>query len=141
MFSSLRAFQWYIICNFSSPFDPFSIFNSFSAQNRVQQGRSCSSREGDEFPVVWGPAAVKEIGEKEDVVRVSLVHVVRTHTSCLMRNKHGTSSLPGNSFLSNNFPAPFKVFSLFGSPILHPVNSLAPSCTLKSPLIESQPSN
>jgi hypothetical protein len=100
---------------------------------------SSSREEGNEFLSIWGPFPAKEIGEKEGVVRLSLVYVVRAHTSCLMRNKHVTPSSSSNFSLSNNFPAPFKVFFSFGSPILHPAKFLAPSCTLKSPLIKSWP--
>jgi hypothetical protein len=55
MFSSLRAFQRYIICNFSLPFDSFSIFGFDFVENRVQQRRNNSREKEAVFMSLVGP--------------------------------------------------------------------------------------
>jgi hypothetical protein len=70
------------------------------------RGRTTSREEGDDFCPVGPHCQRKEQNGRDIVVRVSRVHVVRAHTSYLMRDKHGTPSSPTYSFLSNEFPAP-----------------------------------
>jgi hypothetical protein len=70
-FSSVRAFQRYIICNFSLPFDPFSIFDLFFCSKSDQQ-QNISHQQGEKgFLTLWGPVAVKEMREEQrrEIVR------------------------------------------------------------------------
>jgi hypothetical protein len=106
IFSSLRAFRRYIICNFSSSFDPFSIFSIGFCSNRVSNGETSAGKKRQCFCPCGTHCQRKEQNGRDIVVRVSRVHVVRAHTSYLMRNKHGTPSSSTYSFLSNKFPAP-----------------------------------
>jgi hypothetical protein len=79
MFSSLRAFQRYIICNFLSPFDPFFIFPIEFRSKSGQQWRNSSGEEGLRFLSLWGPLLVGEMREGGCVVRMDYVCVVRPH--------------------------------------------------------------
>jgi hypothetical protein len=70
MFSLLRAFQRYIICKISSPFDPFFNFpiefRSKSNQQKIIRNRG----EEGEYSVSWGPLSVGEMREGDCGVRM-----------------------------------------------------------------------
>jgi hypothetical protein len=83
---------------------PFSFF--FLLKIGFSRGGIAAGKKGQCFCPCGTYCQRKEQNGRCIIVRVSQVHVVRAHTSCLMRNKHGTLSSPSNSFLSNNFPAP-----------------------------------
>jgi hypothetical protein len=58
-FSSIRAFQRYIICKIPSPFEFFSIFDLFSTQNRVSREEMAAAGGSEGFSVSWDPLSAK----------------------------------------------------------------------------------
>jgi hypothetical protein len=118
----------------------FPFFRLNFVQNRVSNGETAAGKKGAAFLSLWGPAAVRGMNRGNGASRVDLAYRFRPHLSCLMRDRIGA---PGscNSFpfkLSSSAP---KLASIVFCPQFAPSEVLSPSCTLKSPLIESQPLN
>jgi hypothetical protein len=58
-FSSVRAFQRYIIYNFSLPFELYPIFGCFVLKKIEQQKRITPLEKKAEFLPLWGPLSAK----------------------------------------------------------------------------------
>jgi hypothetical protein len=109
-------------------------------QNQVSNGEAAAGKKEVAFLSLWGPAAVRGMNRENGAARVDLAYRFRPHLSCLMRDRIGA---PGscNIFPFKLFSSTPKLASIVCCPQFAPSEVLSPSCTLKSPLIESQPLN
>jgi hypothetical protein len=135
VFSSPRAVQRYIICQFSEPIEVFSIFGFDSVGKSTWQRGDRSNMKGA-LSSQRGPLPIEETKGGNSVIRVDMVFKDRTHMSYLMRNNCGAPSLHKFPLLQNFFPAPFRCFLCLASPNYTQWN-IIPKLHPQRPLITS----
>jgi hypothetical protein len=107
----------------------FSIFRLNFVQNRVSNGETTAGKKGECFCPCGTHCQRKDQYGRGIVVRVSRVHMVRAHTSCLMRNNKGEPSSCNLLF--------FKI--LFSAPKPYSLCLAAPICTKSDPWLQVAP--
>jgi hypothetical protein len=120
-FSSVRAFQRYIICNFPLPFEPFTISDHFLLHKIEQAEKNSHGRREMNSCLCGTRRQWKKRKRGTAAIWVNWVYIIWTRMSYLMRYTHCTPGLGKISFLSKGLSSAKFGFPLFGISNLHPI--------------------